>query len=109
MPQVLNETQRVFVEETIRPFLETLVLFKLDTDQFILDYDNQQMPIIEDAEVLWDNAQHDGPREGVPQLTGQRLGQMRTVIGNMNAQLDGMTLDILVSLLARGLIVTPRS
>ena len=101
--QTLDAVQVAFMNETVRPALEALVKFKFRADAFVLDYDNQQVPIVTDADNLGDDSAGTAPRIGAPTWTGTRLAQFRTLVGNMADQLDGPTLNVMIELLVRDL------
>ena len=101
--QALDPVQVAFMNETVRPTLEALVRAKFRLDAFVLDYDNQQDAIATTADDLGDGVDGLVPRVGAPVWTGTRLGQFRTVCGNMADALDGPTLNIMVELLVRDL------
>lgn len=103
--QTLNPVQVAFVNETIRPMVESLVKMKFRLDAFNLDYDNQQTPIVEDGDDLGDGVDGLVPRVGAPVWTGTKASQMRTVTGNMAATLSGATLDAMIALMVRDLAI----
>lgn len=100
MPQTLDDVQKKFVNEACRPLIEDLIKFHSRLNSFVLDYDNQQTPITVDTEVLNDGT-GDNPRTDAPNLTGQRLSQLRTFSANMRDQISAATLDILIELAVR--------
>ena len=97
--QTLDPVQVAFMNETVRPTLESLVRFKFQIDTFILDYDNQQNAIATTATDLGDGVDGTAPRVGAPVWTGTRLAQFRTLSGSMADALDGTTLDVMIELL----------
>lgn len=101
--QTLDTVQRAFVNETIRQSLEDLVKAILKLDDFILDYDNQQNPILETADDLGDGVDGLAPRDDAPVLTGTLLATIRTNIGQMRATITTGELNALISLLVRSL------
>ena len=101
--QTLDQVQVAFMNETVRPALEALVKFKFRADAFVLDYDNQQVPIVTDGDDLGDDPAGTAPRIGAPVWTGTRLAQFRTLIGSMADTLDGATLDVMIELMVRSL------
>ena len=109
--QTLDPVQVAFMNETVRPALEALVKFKFRADAFVLDYDNQQVPIDITADDLGDDPTGTAPRVGAPIWTGTRLDQFRTLIGSMADTLDGTTLDVMIELMVQSLnnVVGPGS
>ena len=106
MPQILNEVQRLFIQETFRPHVETLIKIEDRLSTYKADYDAIQAgpdAFTLDAEVLHDNVAHDGPRDDAPQLTGTRLSQANTLVTNLITQIDAPTLAILRQLSVRDL------
>lgn len=102
MPHDLTEVQRLFVGEA-RKQIERVLLFKQQLETFVADYDNQQAPLPTDAEVLNDATSGTTPRSDAPQITGQRIAQLRTLCNSMATQLDGPTENVLISLAVRSL------
>lgn len=100
MPQNLNDVQKKFVQETCRPLIEDLIKFHSRLNSFVLDYDNQQTAITVDTEILNDGIGNN-PRTDAPNLTGQRLSQLRSFAANMRDQISSATLDVLVELSVR--------
>jgi hypothetical protein len=100
MPQNLNPVQRNFVNEAARPMIEEIIRMHARLQNFVADYDNQQVPITADSEVLNDG---DGtsPRADAPTLTGLNLQQLRSFANNMAGQINGSTLNVLISLAVR--------
>ena len=101
--QTLDPVQVAFINETVRPMLEALVKFKFRVDAFVLDYDNQQNAIATTADDLGDDASGTAPRVGAPTWTGTRLGQFRTLSGDMADALNGATLNVMIELMVRDL------
>ena len=100
--QSLDDVQKAFVQESVRPMIEDILKFKHKLDAFVDDYDNQQVAITVNGDTLNDGI-GEAPRVGAPELTGTRISQLRTVAANMSTELDGPTYNILVSLAVRDL------
>jgi hypothetical protein len=101
MAQSLNSVQKKLVNGTVRPALEKIVAMRYYLDALVAELDNQQNPIAANAEVLNDDPSADAPRSDAPQLTGQRVAQLRAFAANMRDQIDGVALNTLVSLMVR--------
>lgn len=101
MAQNLNEVQVKFVNETVRPMIEDLIAMRYRLEAFVLDFDNQQTPIVSDAQVLNDGAGGVTNRSDAPTLTGTNITQLRTFANNMLGQLSGASLNALIALAVR--------
>ena len=100
----LNPVQVRDVQEMIRPMIEEIILLCDTFDTFIRDYDNQQTPIPNTGSTpLDDNADGTAPRSDAPTITGAQVGQLRTFVGNMRAQVSAANLNALIELLAQPL------
>lgn len=101
--QALNEVQRTFVGDVARPMVERLIAFRAELDLFIQDYDNQQAPVLNNADQLGDNAAGTAPRTDAPILTGANLASLRTFCGNMVTQLSDANRNAMIALAVRDL------
>jgi hypothetical protein len=97
----LTPVQVNFVNQAVRPTIEQLILFRSRLDAFILDFDNQQVPLPTNATVLDDNDTGTAPRADAPQLTGAQVSALRTFCFNMKGQLSDANLATLVSVSVR--------
>lgn len=77
--QPLNQVQIAFVNEAVRPMIESLLRADAALRSFVLDYDNQQTAILTSADDLGDNVAGNAPREDAPILTGASLLQLRNL------------------------------
>lgn len=101
MPITINEVQRQYIQEVVRPMIERLIAFRYALDAFVLDTDNQQTPIPNVADVINDNQSLTGPRSDAPQLNGSHITQLRNFAANMRDQITGPALNTLVSVAVR--------
>ena len=110
MAQDLNEVQRDFVNETCRPMIEQLVRFHYMLALFVDEADNQQTPIVANAEELNDADDGLAPRSDAPVLTGDNIASLRTFAANMRDQISVAALNQLIALSVRNVtnIVTNR-
>lgn len=97
----LNEVQRTFVNDVARPMIEKLIKFRYQLDAFVLDTDNQQTAIPNQAEVLNDGVNGVEPRSDAPQLLGTQITQLRNFAANMRDQINGASLNVLVQVAVR--------
>ena len=104
----LNEVQVKFVNEAIRPVVETLIKVESQLSSFVLDFDNQQNPIPTDGTVLDDGAGGAAPRADAPQVTGANATQFREFANNMATQINGAALADLIKLAVRPVSVIIR-
>ena len=107
--QTLNEVQRAFISETVRPFLEDMVRITSRMDTFMLDYDNQQNAIATTETDLGDGVDGTAPRTDAPVMTGTQLGTLRTIVTTMRAGITAGQYNALISLLVRDLNTVIRS
>lgn len=102
----LNEVQVKFLNETARPFLETMVRILDDLDTFIADYDAIQAgsdALPTDATVLDDNVTGTGPRSDAPTWTGSNVAALRTYSASMRAVVNTAAEQVLVQKCVRPL------
>lgn len=93
----LDTVQVKFVNETVRPTIERLILFRSQLDAFVLDFDNQQTPLPTDTTVLDDAIGGGSPRADAPQLQGQDVAALRNFCAGMRDQISAGALNSLVA------------
>ena len=104
----MNQVQIKHVNETARPFMESLVKIKHDLDVFVADYDalqagNDALP--EDSTVLDDNVTGNAPRDDAPQLIGQNLKALRDFAASMSSVVSAQAEQVLIQKMVRSLAV----
>lgn len=99
----LTQVQVRFVNDTVRPMLESLILFHDRLKNFVDDYDNQQSPLPTDATVLTDNTDGSAARADAPQLTGANVQSLRTFCANMRDQVTTANRNALIAVMVRDL------
>jgi hypothetical protein len=99
--QTINQVQRTFVQGSARQHIETVIRFKSLLDSYVDDYDNQQTPIAETADIINDNRDLTAPRDDAPNLTGNDLKTLRDLSQIMSNTLDTAYENDLISLAAR--------
>lgn len=97
----LNEVQRAYINETVRPMIERIILFRDELDAFVLEADNQQTPIPNVADTLNDGTGGITPRTDAPTLQGTHVTQLRNFAAGMRDQISGAALNALVALSVR--------
>lgn len=98
----LTQVQNSFVNEAVRPHMETIVRILHELDTFVADYDAMQASpdaLIEDATVL------DDGRPDAPALTGANLKSLRDFSANMSAVVTPAAKEVLVGKMVRSLAV----
>ena len=101
MAQDINEVQRLFVQEAARVMIEDLIRVKAAADAFVADYDNQQTPITENAEVINDAVGGAGPRLDAPNITGNDILALRNFSSNISDQISSVAEQSLIELAVR--------
>ncbi len=102
----MNQVQIDFINNTVRPQMETIIRDLHELDTFVADYDAIQAgsdAIPEDATVMNDNRTGDAPRSDAPELTGAQIKVLRDLSASMSAIIDGPTKQTLVSRMVRAL------
>ena len=97
----LNEVQRAYINEVVRPMIERLIRFRYELDAFVLDADNQQTPIPNVADTLNDGPGGTVPRSDAPTLQGTNVTQLRNFSANMRDQINAASQNALVALAVR--------
>lgn len=109
MPINLNPVQRTFVNETMRPMIERIIMIRDELDSYVLEADNQQTPIPNVADVLNDGNDGTTPRTDAPQLQGIHATQLRNFASTMRDQISGVALNTLITLAVRDVRTINRS
>ena len=97
----LNEVQRRYTNEVVRPMIESLIRFRYELDAFVLEADNQQYPIANVAEDLNDGDNGTIPRSDAPVLKANNITQLRNFASGMRDQINVASLNALVALAVR--------
>lgn len=96
----LNLVQVQFVG-VARQMVEKIIRFRSELDAFVLDYDNQQVPLPTTAAALEDNDSGVAPRADAPNLSGAQVQSLRGFCLGMRDQITPATLNTLISVAAR--------
>jgi len=99
--QELNEVQRLFINETVRPAIEKIINFRYQLVQLVDEMSNQQTPIANTTDVLGDGPGGTVPRSDAPALTGQNVAQLLTFATGMRDQVSTAALNQLIQLAVR--------
>lgn len=97
----LNEVQRAYINETVRPMIERIIKMRDDLDAFVIEADNQQTPIPNVADTLGDGPNGTAARADAPVLQGTHVTQLRNFAAGMRDQINGAALNSLVALAVR--------
>ena len=103
MAQDLTPLQIADVQQVHRPAIEAVIRCHRMLSDFVIQYDSQQDPILENAEALNDAAGGITPRDDAPQLTGNDLKQLRDLSDTMATAINDTTFAGLVKLAVRDL------
>lgn len=93
----LNQVQVKLVNEVVRPWIEQVIRMTSQMDAFLLDMNNQQVPLPTTAVNLDDNADGTAPRADAPVLTGQMVENLRLFTTTMRGAVSAQALQQLVS------------
>jgi len=95
----LNEDQRIFSNEVVRPFNETLVRIIYELESFIRKHDalQKKYPLPHGISAI------DDGRSDAPKLTCTDIRQLRDYAASMSAIIPDKEMDILINNMVRDL------
>ena len=99
--QELNEVQRAYINETVRPAIENMIKFRYKLAMLVDEMSNQADPILNNADTLGDGEGGTVARTDAPELTGQNVQQLLGFATTMRDQVSTVELNSLIKLAVR--------